>query len=116
EILKSKAIAISVINQLRLADDPDFKDSGRSLRSVWQGIRGWFGSTPPDRQVGRQDGPTDGLVAAFDDRLSAIRLGYSTVIEISFNASNAERAAEIANAIANAYVTDKLNAKFDANR
>src|SRR6266404_4793982 len=112
QILKSKAIAISVVNQLRLADDPDFKDSGRSLRSVWQGIRGWFGSTPPDRQ----DGPTDGLVAAFDDRLSAIRLGYSTVIEISFKAGNAERAAEIANAIANAYVTDQLNAKFDANR
>jgi succinoglycan biosynthesis transport protein ExoP len=116
QILKSKAIAISVINQLRLADDPDFKDSGRSLRSVWQGIRGWFGSTPPDRQVGRQDGPTDGLVAAFDDRLSAIRLGYSTVIEISFKAGNAERAATIANAIAEAYVTDQLNAKFEANR
>ena len=58
----------------------------------------------------------DGLVAAFDNRLSAVRLGYSTVIEISFNASNAERAAEIANAVANAYVTDQLNAKFEANR
>ena len=112
QILKSKAVATSVINQLRLADDPDFKDSDRSLRSVWQGIQGWFGSRRPDRE----DGTTDGLVAAFDKRLSAVRLGYSTVIEISFNASNAERAAEIANTIANAYVTDKLNAKFDANR
>jgi polysaccharide biosynthesis transport protein len=116
QVLKSKAIATSVINQLRLADDPDFKASGRSLQSVLQGILGWFGSTPQDRQVERQDGPTDGLVAAFDSRLSAVRLGYSTVIEISFNASNAERAAKIANAIANAYVTDQLNAKFDANR
>jgi polysaccharide biosynthesis transport protein len=116
QILKSKAIATSVINQLRLADDPDFKVSGRSLLSVWQGIRGWFGSAPADSQVGRQDVPMDGLVAAFDDRLSAIRLGSSTVIEISFNASRAERAAEIANAVANAYVTDQLNAKFDANR
>jgi succinoglycan biosynthesis transport protein ExoP len=116
QILKSKAIATSVINQLRLADDPDFKDTGRSLRSVWQGIRGWFSSTPPDRQAGRQDGPTDRIIAAFDNRLSAVRLGYSTVIEISFTASNAERAAEIANAIANAYVTDQLSAKFDANR
>jgi succinoglycan biosynthesis transport protein ExoP len=116
QILKSHAIATSVINQLRLADDPDFKDSGLSLHSIWQGIRGWFGSTPPVRQVGQQGSPTDGLIAAFDDRLSASRIGFSTVIEISFNASNAERAAEIANAIANAYVTDKLNAKFDANR
>ena len=116
QILKSKAIATSVINQLRLADDPDFKASGRSLLSVLRSIRGWFGSAPADVQVGRQDVLMDGLVAAFDDRLSAVRLGYSTVIEISFNASNAERAAEIANAVANAYVTDQLNAKFEANR
>ncbi|MDB5610866.1 MAG: Protein-tyrosine kinase [Bradyrhizobium sp.] len=114
QILKSKAIATSVINQLRLADDPDFKASGRSLRSVWQGIRGWFRSTPPDIQVGQPD--VDGLVAAFDSRLSAVRLGYSTVIEITYSASNAERAAEIANAVANAYITDQLNAKFEANR
>jgi succinoglycan biosynthesis transport protein ExoP len=118
QILKSKAIATSVINQLKLADDPDFKDSGRSLRSVWQSIRGWFGSSPPpsDRQVERPDVMMDGMVAAFDSRLSAIRLGFSTVIEISFNSSNAEQAAEIANAVANAYVTDQLNAKFEASR
>ena len=112
QILTSKAIATSVINQLKLADDPDFKDSGRSLRSVSQAIRRWLGGPPPDRPVGS----TDGLVAAFETRLSAVRLGYSTVIEISFSASNAERAAEIANAIANAYITDQLNAKFDASR
>jgi polysaccharide biosynthesis transport protein len=116
QILQSKAIATSVINQLRLADDPDFEDSGRSLRSVWQAIRGWLGSTPPDRRIERQDGPTDRLVAEFDKRLSAVRLGYSTVIEISFSASNAERAAEIANAVANAYVADQVNAKLEANR
>jgi polysaccharide biosynthesis transport protein len=115
QILKSRAIATSVINQLKLADDPDFKASGRSLRSVLQGIRGWFGSAPPDPQAG-QDGPTDQVVAAFDSRLSAVRLGFSTVIEISYIASNAERAAEIANAVANAYITDQLNAKFEANR
>jgi exopolysaccharide transport family protein len=116
QILKSKAIATSVINQLGLADDPDFKDSGRSLRSVLQAIPKWLGSAPPDRQVGQQDGQKNGLVAEFDNRLSAVRLGYSTVIEIGFSASTAERAAEIANAIASAYVTDQLNAKFDANR
>src|SRR6266576_553372 len=48
EILKSKAIATSVINQLALADDPDFKDSGRSWRSVLQVVRRWLGSAPPD--------------------------------------------------------------------
>jgi succinoglycan biosynthesis transport protein ExoP len=116
EILKSKSIATSVINQLALADDPDFKDSSRSLRSVLQVVRRWFGSAPPDRQVRQEEGKKNGLIAAFDSRLSATRLGYSTVIEIGFSATTAERAAEIANAIANAYITDQLNAKFDASR
>src|SRR5882672_9127822 len=116
QILKSKALATSVINQLKLADDPDFKDSGRALRSIWQRIRGWFGGMPPDLQMGTPDRQMDQIVTAFDDRLSAVRLGFSSVIEIGFSASNADRAAEIANAIANAYIVDQLNAKFDASR
>ena len=54
QILKSKAIATSVINQLKLADDPEFKDPGRSWRSV---IREWLSSTHPARP-GRPDGPS----------------------------------------------------------
>ncbi len=109
QILKSKAIATSVINQLKLADDLEFKDPGRSSPSI---IREWMGG----RHLARPVDPMDRLVNDFDRRLSAIRLGFSTVIEISFSAGNAERAAEIANAIANTYVTDQLNAKLDANR
>ena len=38
------------------------------------------------------------------------------MIEISYNSSDPERAAQIANAVAGAYITDQLNAKFEANR
>jgi polysaccharide biosynthesis transport protein len=109
QILKSKAIATLVINQLKLADDPEFKEPGRSWRSI---IKEWLGGPHRARPVD----PMDWLVDNFDKRLSAVRLGLSTVIEISFSAGSAERSAEIANAIANAYVTDQLNAKLDANR
>jgi succinoglycan biosynthesis transport protein ExoP len=114
-ILTSKAIAATVITQLKLADDPDFKTSVGALHSAFQAIRRWFGLPLQDRAV-NQDEVMDGLVAAFGSRLSATRLGFSTVIEIGFNASNAVRSAEIANAVANAYIADQLNAKFDANR
>jgi succinoglycan biosynthesis transport protein ExoP len=116
EILKSKAIATSVIKELRLAEDADFQDSRGILESVWSAMRPWFGSSPADLQIGRKDIPLDWLVAEFQDRLSALRLGFSNVIEVSFNASNPDRAAEIANAVAKAYVTDKLNARFNADR
>ncbi len=56
------------------------------------------------------------MIAEFLGRLSANRVGYSNVIEISYNSSSAKRAAEIANAIASAYIADQLNAKFEANR
>ncbi len=115
QILKSKAIATTVINQLKLADDPDFKVPDSALHPAFQAIRRWFGLPLHDSEVNQKE-VMDGLVAAFGNRLTATRLGYSTVIEIGFSASNAERAAEIANAVANAYVTDQLNAKFDANR
>src|SRR4051794_12660285 len=116
EILKSKAIATSVINQLKLASDPEFRDSRTLFEPLRQAFRRWYGSPLVDPQLDGQEISLDWLVAEFDDRLSAIRVGFSNVVEISFNSSSAQRAAEIANAVANAYVTDKLNAKFDADR
>src|SRR5882757_5209857 len=38
QILTSKAIATSVIDQLKLADDPEFREPGRSWRST---VREW---------------------------------------------------------------------------
>ena len=116
QILKSDSLATSVINQLNLADDRDFKGSQRSLRSLWRSIAGRFVALPPDQPASSDKRPLDAIVAEFEDRLSATRIGFSNVIEISFNAATAERAAEIANAVANAYITDQLNARSDANR
>jgi polysaccharide biosynthesis transport protein len=115
QILRSRAIATAVINQLKLADDPDFRAPVGSLYSAFQAVRRRFGLPLQDHAV-NSDQLMDGLVAAFDSRLTATRLAPSTVIEIGFSASNAERAAQIVNAVANAYITDQLNAKFDASR
>ena len=117
QLVKSKATAVAVIDQLKLTDDPDFNASGPSLQSLWQRIRSWASAgskkdAPPDRH----GEPSDAIIDAFLSRLSASRVGYSHVIDISFSSSTADRAAEIVNAIANTYVADQLNAKFDANR
>jgi polysaccharide biosynthesis transport protein len=116
QILQSRAIAISVINQLKLSEDPDFAKSAKPLRALWRNLKGKFVSLTPDQPEERQEEPTDEVIAAFENRLSVVRLGFSTVFEISFNASRPERAAEIANAVANTYITDQLNSKFESNR
>ena len=71
---------------------------------------------PEQSKAGTPARLSDAVIAAFQDRLSANRVGVSSILEISFNSSNAERAAEIANAVAKAYITEQLNAKFEANR
>jgi len=109
EILKSKTIATSVINQLKLADDPEFNGTGGRLHLALTAIRERLGITP---QVLKSD-PMDELVEDFQSRLSATRIGMSSVINVGFNYSNAPRAAEIANAIANAYIDDQLKARDD---
>lgn len=117
QLLRSKATAVAVIDQLKLTEDPDFKASGLSFQSLWQRVRslvstGSKKAAPPETH----GEPSDTLVDAFLSRLSAGRVGYSNIIEVSFSSSNAVRAAEIVNAVANTYVADQLNAKFDANR
>ncbi len=51
---------------------------------------------------------------AFQSRLSVARDGLSYVIEISFRSYNAEKAANIANAVVNAYMVDQLDAKYQS--
>ena len=60
--------------------------------------------------------PPETAIKAFQEGLSASRVGYSNIIEISYTSSSPKRAAEIANAVAKAYIADQLNAKLDANR
>jgi polysaccharide biosynthesis transport protein len=109
EILKSKAIADSVIDQLKLAEDPDFRAPGPSWRSR---VKTWLGAPLPSSQPDT----ADRLIEEFEKRFTAERLGHSTVIEITFSASSADRAAEIANTIATTYINEQLSAKLEANR
>jgi exopolysaccharide transport family protein len=115
QILKSQTVANNVINRLNLA--ADFAPSLRLPQgSLLRRVREWFGDTPAEEQADASAQLADAIVAAFVDRLSVARVGMSNVIEVSFSWRQAARAAEIANAIADAYIADQLNAKFDANR
>ncbi len=115
EVLRSKAIAKAVIDQLGLGQDPEFKSSRRTFRSLWQQVQGSSESSQQEPEID-QAKTEDAIISAFEDRLSAVRVGMTKVIEISFNARSAVRAAEIANAVANTYISDQLSSKFEANR
>ncbi len=116
QIIKSRAIAVAVINQLKLADDLELRgDSKPSPPSFWHRVRSWI-AAPPQEQAPDAGQPSEAAIAAFQDRLAVARASSSNVLDLSFSSSSAIRAAEIANATANAYIGDQQNAKADANR
>lgn len=117
QILKSRGMAVQIINQFKLADDPDFKPSPPVLPAVWQWLRALLGSpTSNDPPPPLSSEPQEGLITAFQNRVVVNRIGFSNLIEISYSSRNPIRAAEIANAIASAYLADQEKAKLETNR
>ena len=115
EILKSETIAQAVIDKLHLTDDPEFVSPGGGLVGAVVGaVTGLFefGASEPRSKFALKRT----AVGTFEGKMTIYRVGLSYVIVISFQSLSPDRAAEIANAIANAYIDDQLEAKFDSAR
>ena len=68
EIIKSRSIALAVIKQLNLADDPDLN---RSALSFWEGIRAPFSQPPKLPRSAAVEQPSEAMIGAFLERLQA---------------------------------------------
>jgi succinoglycan biosynthesis transport protein ExoP len=114
EILKSENIAQAVIKDLHLLDDPEFTGPAGGLVGAISGfVRNLLpgaGSPRSQYELTRQ------AVTHFAKALTIKRLGLSYVMEIDFQSIDPQRAARIANAIADAYVVDSLEAKYQSSR
>jgi len=115
EVLKSENIASAVIKDLHLTEDPEFIGSGGGLLgALFDFISSEFGSA--DQSPSSEYGLSRRVMNAFQSQLSVNRMGRTYVIQISFRSYSAERAAQIANAVADAYMADQLEAKYQATR
>ena len=111
EILKSESVALSVIKDLKLTSDPEFNgQGGKGLVRTVLGALLPSGPPPSDYQVERQ------AIGYFLRNLTIKRVGTSYAIDISYTSLNPARAAEIANAIADAYMVGELDAKYQATK
>lgn len=110
ETMKSEKIALAVIDKLRLWEDPEFVGDGPSLMSrVLKAIMPGGGGGPP-RDL--QDIKRRAAVGSFSRMLKVLRVGRSYVTEVSFTSLDPDKAANIANEIADAYIQDQLGAKL----
>ncbi|HZV06154.1 MAG TPA: AAA family ATPase [Gemmataceae bacterium] len=113
EILKSENIALSVIKDLHLTDDPEFVGPAGGLIGGLFGLLSNFGGgseAKSEYALSRE------ALQRFQKRLTVKRVGLTYVINIDFESLNPQRAAQIANAIADAYVVDTLEAKYDSTK
>ncbi len=113
EVLKSENIALAVIKNLHLTEDTEFVGSDGGLLAT---LASFVFSPFESDQATSEFELTRHAVNAFESKLGIKRIGLTYVIQISFRSYNPERAAEIANAVADAYIVDQLEAKYQATR
>jgi uncharacterized protein involved in exopolysaccharide biosynthesis/Mrp family chromosome partitioning ATPase len=95
QILTSRDIAAEVIANLKLYDDPEFAGAGL------------FSHEAPS---------ADDVIDTFERHLTVSAVGLSTTFTIAFASRDPDKAAAIANAIANAYLQDAVNTQNAASR
>jgi succinoglycan biosynthesis transport protein ExoP len=109
EILKSENIGASVVKDLKLTEDREFVGSGAGLIG-W--ITGLFSSSAPPSETRLARAALGSFIA----KRTVSRVARTYVLDIGFTSLSAARSAEIANAIADAYIVDQLEAKYQATR
>ena len=110
QVLKSENVASAVIKELNLTNDPEFIGSRPGVLGTILGYLTTSGGPPSEFEVQQR------AHKAFERGLIARRIGTTYVIEVGFLSLNPERAAQIANATAEAYIVDQLEAKYEATR
>ena len=110
EVLKSENIARAVVKENHLTEDPNIVGPGNDLwGTVTAAI---FGAPPPE--VRSETELTKRAIGAVMGGVTAKRVGLTYVIEVGFQSKSPGGAAQIANAVVEAYIRDQLDAKFQA--
>jgi succinoglycan biosynthesis transport protein ExoP len=110
-LIQSRSLLQRVVTKENLVEDPEFGTAPSGL-SGW--LFGWWRNSdekPP------ADGASPAVIKTvqnLSDSLEVSRDGRTYVLNISVTSKNAEKAARLANAAADAYIVDQLEARYDA--
>ena len=115
ELLRSDEVALRVIKKLNLSEDPRFiEGQGQSvLRSLLHSVAPGYFAEPPALSEDERQSLALGL---FDKSLTVSRIGVTYAIEIDFESRYPDLAAEMANAVADAYIELQRTTEYDAAR
>ncbi|MCF3638935.1 Wzz/FepE/Etk N-terminal domain-containing protein, partial [Rhizobium sp. TRM95111] len=118
EILKSGRLALRVTDDLNLAENATILNPPQSPMAL---VKGWvksatdlFSLSPERSEEAIRNGNRQKAAALLQQALTVERVSRSSVVAISFRSSDPQLAAVIAKGYAEAFLTDQLNANFDA--
>ncbi|WP_394892646.1 polysaccharide biosynthesis tyrosine autokinase [Mesorhizobium sp. AaZ16] len=120
EILKSARLARAVVLAEKLQNNEAFLNPPRSpigwVKAQIKSITGMFAFDPPPSATSVENAKIGKAVALLQNGLTAERSGRSYVIDVSFRSNDRKLAGAITRAYAEAYLSDQLNANFDATQ
>jgi succinoglycan biosynthesis transport protein ExoP len=110
-VLRSGLLLGSVVDQLNLADDPEFN---RALRSPGLLDR-LLSSDQPGPQASASETQRERVINSLANRLDVAEIPDSRVIRVAVTSESPDKAAEITNALVAEYLESRRTAKFDAS-
>jgi polysaccharide biosynthesis transport protein len=120
-LIRSKSVVGRVIDKLNLKDDPEFNpvlqgEQGEAGGLLPRWLTDLFGSSNPLSAEEKERVESETVFRSVLGALETFPNSATLSIEIAFTSTDREKAAQIANAVAEAYVLDQLEAKFEATR
>jgi len=123
-VIKSTALLRRVVDKEKLVNDPEF-GAGASAGSggIFTSIKNFFNREPqeetqrpvmPDGRLESLPPEVIGTIGNLQGVVDVSRAGEALVLNIAFTSADPRKAARLANAVADAYVVDKLDARFEA--
>jgi polysaccharide biosynthesis transport protein len=111
EIIKSENLALKITENLHLTGDPEFIGPARGLIGIARNLLSNLFAKPRSEPDLIQR-----AVQAFEHKLTAFRVAGTYAIQIGFESVDPDRAAQIANAVADGFIADQMEARYEALR
>jgi succinoglycan biosynthesis transport protein ExoP len=119
EILKSKALALRVVDEAGLADNELLVNPPQSPIDLVKGsiksvVSLLTPGKPPVSEAAARAGRREKVASILQQSLTVERVGRSSVIAVSIRSPDPQLSAMMAHTYANSYLEEQLNANFDA--
>jgi succinoglycan biosynthesis transport protein ExoP len=115
ELMKSESVVLSAINALGLAKDPEILRPPGVVGVVLGFASQLFSVVKPTKPLSESEA-TKVALRAISKNLSVTRVGSSYNLSIQYRSGNPERAVQIANVSADAYIAKQLEVKYDPTK